>query len=338
MKSSFELDIDDQAAALSALDAASTPEGLDAIVHGTYDRIILTGMGSSHYAAMPSWRRLIDADKTAWCVDAGRLLDNPRLITADSLLIATSQSGASGEVAALLDSFGEKTRPAAILGVTNDPSSRLGAGADYTYPIHSGSEATVSTKSYLNTLAALNDLTSRILGVRPDDVGATAHLVANLIVPGAIDVLAQTYVDAPDPRLAFIGYQDHAATALYAGLITKEAAKVAAEGYVGGEFRHGPLELAGPGLIAVFFGGADAGENESLRRLAAEVADSGAAVMVLGPAQIPGTVEVPVPNIHATGQLSHGAVLAQHLAVALAKARGITPGDFAFGNKITTAL
>ena len=338
MKSSFELDIDDQAAALSAFGAASAPEGLDAIARGAYDRIVLTGMGSSFYAAMPSWRRLVDAGKTAWCVDAGQLLDSPRLITTDSLLIATSQSGASGEVAALLDSFDEKTRPAAILGVTNDLGSRLGAGADYTYPIHSGSEATVSTKSYLNTLAALSDLTSRLVGVRPDDVAATAHLVGSLVVPAAIDVLARTYLDAPDPRLAFIGYQDHAATALYAGLITKEAAKVSAEGYVGGEFRHGPLELAGPGLVAVFFGGADAGHNDSLRRLAAEVADSGAAVLVVGPAQVPGTIEVPVPDIHATAQLSHGAVLAQHLAVALAKARGITPGAFAFGNKITTAL
>lgn len=338
MKSSFELDIDDQAAALSALDAAAIPDGLEVIVRGAYDRIILTGMGSSHYAALPSWRRLVDADKAAWCVDAGQLLDNPRLLTTDSLLIATSQSGASGEVAALLDSFGEKPRPAAVVGVTNDPVSRLGAAADYTYPIHSGSEATVSTKSYLNTLAALDDLTSRILGVPHDDVAATAQMIANLVVPDAIDVLAQTYVTAPDPRLAFIGYQDHAATALYAGLITKEAAKVAAEGYVGGEFRHGPLELAGPGLMAVFFGGTDAGDNPSLRRLAADLAESGAAVLVVGPAGVPGTIEVAAPNIHATGQLSHSAVLAQHLAVAIAKARGITPGDFAFGNKVTTAL
>jgi hypothetical protein len=51
-----------------------------------------------------------------------------------------------------------------------------------------------------------------------------------------------------------IGKRDNTATALAGGLILKEAAKVPAEGYIGGEFRHGPLEIAGPGLTAVLLG------------------------------------------------------------------------------------
>ena len=47
-------------------------------------------------------------------------------------------------------------------------------------------------------------------------------------------------------------------------------AKVAAEGFVGGEFRHGPLELAGPGLTAVLFGPDDPDASPSLRRLGAD--------------------------------------------------------------------
>jgi hypothetical protein len=42
--------------------------------------------------------------------------------------------------------------------------------------------------------------------------------------------------------------------------------------------------------------------------------------------------------MHLNAQLSHGAVLAQWFAVALAHAKGITPGTFEFGSKITTAL
>jgi glucosamine--fructose-6-phosphate aminotransferase (isomerizing) len=37
-------------------------------------------------------------------------------------------------------------------------------------------------------------------------------------------------------------------------------------------------------------------------------------------------------------QLAHGALVAQYLTVAVARARGITPGAFAYGSKITASL
>jgi glucosamine--fructose-6-phosphate aminotransferase (isomerizing) len=136
----------------------------------------------------------------------------------------------------------------------------------------------------------------------------------------------------------FVGFKDHAATAMYAGLITKEAAKIPAEGYVGGEFRHGPMELAGPGLTAVIFGGHRAADNPSLTRLTRDLVATGSSVVVVGGAGVHGAFDVDVPGVHIDAQLSYGAVLAQWLAVALARARGITPGAFEFGSKITTAL
>ena len=45
----------------------------------------------------------------AWRIDTGQLLDSPELLTPDTLLIATSQSGASGEVVELLDRLGVRT-------------------------------------------------------------------------------------------------------------------------------------------------------------------------------------------------------------------------------------
>ncbi|MFF3214330.1 hypothetical protein ACFYYB_27160 [Streptomyces sp. NPDC002886] len=47
----------------------------------------------------------------------------------------------------------------------------------------------------------------------------------------------------------------HVANALTETLILQEAAKVPSEDYTGGAFRHGPIELAGPGLISVMFTG-----------------------------------------------------------------------------------
>jgi glucosamine--fructose-6-phosphate aminotransferase (isomerizing) len=334
----FEHDISDEAAALRDFDQAPYSELLSVLLRCAYERIVLTGMGSSHYAALPSWRRLTAAGRPAWWLDSGQLLDSPQLITDDTLLVATSQSGASGEVVAVLDLLDHTNINCTVIGVTNDADSPLATGADCVLQLRSGPEATVSTKSYLNALAAQDLIASLLLNTDCHEIGETVDVVADLGLPLTMAEVATEFVGAPDPRLVFVGYQDHAATAMYAGLITKEAAKIPAEGYIGGEFRHGPIELAGPGLTAVIFGGHDAAECASLIGLTRDLVDSGSTVLVIGGARVPGAVDVYVPDAHVDAQLSHGAVLAQWMAVALARAKGITPGAFEFGSKITRAL
>ena len=92
----FETDIADQPDALRAFLTTADPAGLAEVLGRDYDRIVLSGMGSSHYAALPSWRRIVSAGRAVWWVDSGQLLDSPELVTGDTLLIMTSQSGASG--------------------------------------------------------------------------------------------------------------------------------------------------------------------------------------------------------------------------------------------------
>ena len=103
MTSGFERDIEAQATALRDFDHAPYSELLSIVLRCSYPRVVLTGMGSSHYVALPSWRRLTAAGLPVWWLDSGQLLDSPQLITDETLLIATSQSGASGEVVAVLD-------------------------------------------------------------------------------------------------------------------------------------------------------------------------------------------------------------------------------------------
>src|ERR1700754_499779 len=309
MTSAFEHDINAQAAALRDFDRAPYSPRLPTLLRYQYERIILTGMGSSHYAALPSWRRLVAAGQPAWWIDSGQLLDSPQLITDDTLLIATSQSGASGEIVALLKLLDQISVSCTIIGLTNDVESPLATDADCTLQLRSGPEATVSTKSYLNTLAAQNLVSSLLLNADSNEIGDTVELVEHLKLPAIMSQVAAEFVDARDPRLVFVGYQDHAATAMYAGLITKEAAKIPAEGYIGGEFRHGPVELAGPGLTAVVFGGHNGTENTSLIRLTRDLFASGSTVLVVGGAGVPGASDIDVPDMHVNAQLSHGAVL-----------------------------
>ncbi len=339
--SPFEHDIADQGEALRAFAQAPPPPELTTVAAKNYERIILTGMGSSHFAALPSWRRLVAAGAQTWWVDTGQLLDVPQLVTSGSLLVVTSQSGASGEVVALLERLQASAPPAAVIAISNDHVSPLAQQADVLVSLRSGDEATVSTKSYLNTLVAQQQVVSFLLDPDHAWTESTWETVTAVEVyrrPTVLEQLAADFVHTPDARLAFVGFADQAATALYAGLITKEAAKVPAEGFIGGQFRHGPLELAGPGLTAVLFAGNDHTAGAPLRQLAEELVTSGSTVLSVGPLGVTGATELPTSAASGSPLLAQGAITAQHLAVAVAKAKHIVPGAFSYGNKITTTL
>jgi glucosamine--fructose-6-phosphate aminotransferase (isomerizing) len=254
--------------------------------------------------------------------------------------VVTSQSGASGEIAALLGPAdpGPSPRPRAVVGITNEPDSPLGRASDAVIGLHSGPEATVSTKSYLNSLAAHQQLLRALTGTPADSPAGTAKAISDLNPVPAATALAEAVTTTGHPRIAFIGARDDAATALYAGLITKEAAKVAAEGFIGGQFRHGPLELAGPGLAAVLFGAFAEGGAGPISSLATDLAATGADVTLIGDLELPGTRTIAIPRGTTLTELAAGAVVAQHIAVRIARARGIEPGAFAYGQKVTTIL
>ena len=337
----FERDIAGQPDALREFACSTRRSELAAVLREQYDRVIFTGMGSSHFAALPSWRQLTADGRSTWWIDTGQLLDSPRLITPYSLLVITSQSGASGEITAMLSpGDAHKVRPRAVVGITNEADSPLARSADAIIALRSGAEATVSTKSYLNSLAAHQQLLHIMTGnpATPGSLTDTAKLIEQLNPASAAEALSRVAATASNPRIAYIGSQDHAATALYAGLITKEAAKVAAEGFIGGEFRHGPLELAGPGLTAVLFGAWADDTSTPVPGLAADLTASGADVTLVGDLVRPGARTVPIPHGHTLPELAASAVVAQHIAVHLARARGIEPGQFTYGQKVTTIL
>jgi glucosamine--fructose-6-phosphate aminotransferase (isomerizing) len=225
------------------------------------------------------------------------------------------------------------------VGITNEPGSPLGLASDTVIRLHSGPEATVSTKSYLNSLAAHQQLLGALAATEaPGSPADTARLIGGLDPVPAATALARVVTTASNPRIAFVGTKDHGATALYAGLIIKEAAKIAAEGFLGGQFRHGPLELAGPGLAAILFGARADDAAGLITSLAADLVATGADVTLVGDLEIQGTRTIAIPGGTTLTELAAGAVVAQHIAVRIARARGIEPGAFAYGRKVTTTL
>lgn len=343
----FELDIAAQPAALRRLADADAP-ALGAITGRDWARIVLTGMGSSHFAGIPTWRALVAAGRPAWNVEAGQLLDDSGLITPDTLLVVTSQSGASGEVVELLARRGAGgIAPGAVVGITDDTTSELARAADVLVPLHSGPEATVSTKSYLNTLAVHRLLQAAFAcqdaaGVRRVELADAADAVQTVLDDAGLVAelarMAREIAVHPARRLDYIGGRDTTATALFSALITKESAKVPAQGYNGGEFRHGPFELAGDGHTAVLFFPHDDTPNPSLRRLAADLLAAGSRVVAVGEAGAPATTNVPIPVGSALTSMAASAVVTELFAVALARANGVVPGAFVHGSKITTTI
>lgn len=343
----FEHDMAEQPVALRRLADADLP-ALDTITGRRWTRIVLTGMGSSHFAGIPTWRALVAGSRPAWNVDAGQLLDDGGLITADTLLVATSQSGASGEIAELLARRGSgRIAPAAVVGITDDITSELARAADVVLPLHSGPEATVSTKSFLNTLAVHRLLRAAFAGQDVTGVQHVELLDAATAVQAVLDDTelvaeltrtAKAIATHPARRLDYIGSRDTAATALFSALITKESAKLPAEGYVGGEFRHGPFELAGDGHTAVLFFPDDDTPDPSLRRLAADLLAAGSRVVAVGDTDAEATATVSLPGRSALARMAASAVVTELFAVALARANGVVPGAFVHGSKITTTI
>jgi glutamine---fructose-6-phosphate transaminase (isomerizing) len=334
--SAYERDIAGQGQALSEFIALPRAERVAAKPLRAYERVIVTGMGSSHFAGARTWRRLVAAGVPAWWVDTAALLDSPALVTAGSLLIVTSQSGASGEIVALFERVPREDDGPEVIGITNDTDSALAQAATRLIPLCSGAEATVSTKSYVNSLAAHEYLTCSLLA--GDWTQLRRSLDEGVAVLDSADTFdLDLFADAAETgaRIVLIGGGDHLATALFGGLILKEAAKVAAEGFFAGNFRHGPLELAGPGLVAFVLGVALGPEDEPLRRLASDIAESGAAVATFGPANVPGCEPVASPAFDGFPGLVAGAQLCHAACVSIAQRRGLVPGEFHFGQKVT---
>ena len=316
MTALFDVDVKAQARALLDFDGAPVSWGLYPLVGRQHDRIILTGMGGSHYAGLPSWLRLVSRGRATWWLDTGRLLESPELVTPDSLLVVTSRSGLCGEVLALVEKFDGDSRPSVMVAITDNLDSPLAEAADCEILLRSQSSG--GAKGFLNTLAAHDYLTSMILSEDNDDVGSTARVVSGIRYPKGLDDVARRVAANPQMRLVYIGFREHAAPALYASLLTTEFTGIGTESYIAGQFRHGPLHTADENLTAMVFGGRDPIANAASRRLAVELVAAGSTVIVVGDAGVEGALDIRSPAVHVSGQLAHAVMLAEHFVSALA--------------------
>jgi glucosamine--fructose-6-phosphate aminotransferase (isomerizing) len=301
---------------------------------------LLTGMGASFHAAQAIVPYFSSLHIPALAVEATELLYYGRaLLHERSALIFVSQSGASAEVAAILE---ELPAGHTLLAVTNNPHSPLARHAQVILPILAGVEQGVATKTYINSLAML-----WLLARRWGDAWSGGELQTLLRLADACeqllsdaDRIAARWMEAlgDAQQIVFVGHGPHAATARQAAMLLAERARLAAIGTSAGAFRHGPIEIVQPGVGVVIFA-APGRASDSAQALAAQLHSHGARVLLVENGHTRGVGEPGAPAAAVDEFLSPilDVIPAQLFADALARQRGIAP-EFRYISKVVTQL
>jgi glutamine---fructose-6-phosphate transaminase (isomerizing) len=225
--------------------------------------VVMTGMGSSLYAAYPAQAYLTARGIHAHVWETAELLHHHlKILGPDTLLVAVSQSGETVEIRRLLDQLPSTL---GVVAVVNVERSRLAERGSVLLPMMVGRQGVVSTKTYMCSVAALMYLAFA--------VAEQPHRHLTQVLRSAIQaqerILEQRGAVTP-PVVEFFDHPTYVAlmsrgadlASVYQGALTlKEVARVPAEPISAAQFRHGPIEIINPNHRYVIF--ARGGETAS---------------------------------------------------------------------------
>jgi len=328
--------------ALDKYDPSILHHQVKALQDQDYDRIILTGMGASFYALYPTWLYLTQKGIPAVWVDTAELVHYAhQLLTPRSLVWAVSQSGGSGEIKSLIEHI--KDHPVgSLLAFTNDTDNPLkeAASADRQFammPIYARSEATVSTRTYLNTLA-FTQLSARVFAGQDlsSDYRAlwdTAEAIATYLSKWQEHQKTIGEQLGNPEKLVLVGRGNSLATVDCGATGLAEAAKMHGVGMASGEFRHGPLDICAPDLSVLVY----AGPPQTMElnfNLAQDIIRYHGKAYWLGPQQ-PEIPSLPMPQVELIGLPLVEILPLQLLSLHVSQQKGIEPGKFRYIGKVT---
>ncbi|HEY2671186.1 MAG TPA: SIS domain-containing protein [Rugosimonospora sp.] len=207
----------------------SRPAGLPA----PGERVLVLGCGTSYYvAAAYAWLR---EQAGHGVTDALIASEVPGVLRDYDRVFAISRSGTTTEVVQALRALPGGVPVTAVLGELGTP---VGAEATDIVDLSYADERSVVQTRFPTTLLTL----------LRTHLGATGSEVAGLIEQGR-SVLAEP-TTTPEPRqLVVLGTGWAAPLAQEAALKCRESAGMWAEAYAAGEYRHGPISVAGPGTL-----------------------------------------------------------------------------------------
>jgi len=298
-------------------------------------RIVLTGMGSSFHALQPLNIELIRQGYTAFLVDTSELVHYQKsFLDRQTLVIAVSQSGRSAEIVRLLE---VNERKAAILAVSNAPESLLAQQADAAILTAAGNEFSVSCKTYLSALLALQWLAGLVATsadkAKRKELAAAPSAVASYLACWENHVHEISKLLIAIRHIFFLGRGPSLAAAGTGALIVKESDHFHAEGMSCASFRHGPFEMLSAETLAIVFSGdpSTAGLNG---RLVQDIREHGASAEAVGETASHAAFRLPSAP-HSISPLLE-ILPVQMTTLALAALAGREPGRFSLASKVTT--
>ncbi|AFQ56115.1 glutamine--fructose-6-phosphate transaminase (isomerizing) [Bacillus subtilis] len=252
------------------------------------DRIYIIGCGTSYHAGLVG-KQYIEmwANVPVEVHVASEFSYNMPLLSKKPLFIFLSQSGETADSRAVLvqvKALGHKA-----LTITNVPGSTLSREADYTLLLHAGPEiAVASTKAYTAQIAVLAVLASVAADKNGINIGfdlvkelgiAANAMEALCDQKDEMEMIAREYLTV-SRNAFFIGRGLDYFVCVEGALKLKEISYIQAEGFAGGELKHGTIALIEQGT-PVFALATQEHVNLSIRGNVKEVAARGANTCII---------------------------------------------------------
>ena len=307
-----------------------------------FTEIILTGMGSSFFSSYLTSCLLNEYGIRAYAINASELLHyHFSLLNRNTLLVCVSQSGESYEIVKIVQKLPEDIT---CLAITNEQASTLARKGSEVLLSKAGHEEMTSSKSYIS-IALVKLIFSWALAGKwtPKKRDNVRQLINN------IDELLKSYKNWMPDITRFLGDYDNIeiigrgpsySSVLQGALMFREAVRNPAAGNLGGEFRHGPMEMVKEGFRAVVFAPEGNTFDQSVK-MARDIARFKGKVIIITNSDL----NFPEPNVHVfrTGVKDEylfaiGSIVPLQLIVNFrAIDLGLKPGFFTRGAKITKA-
>ena len=218
-----------------------------------YSKIYLTGCGSSYHACLLGKYYLEDIANLPVTAILSSEFSSQLKFCKDSIVIAISQSGETADV--LEASKNAKKHGAKIIAFVNTPNSSLARISDCIIELLAGPEICVlSTKSYIAQSSMLLVLAALLKGESEKIIwewNSAKKEFENLLEYWTEKSIRLADKLKNSKSLFVIGRGQAYPIALEAALKIKEASYIHAEGFAGGELKHGTLALIEKGTPAL---------------------------------------------------------------------------------------
>jgi glucosamine--fructose-6-phosphate aminotransferase (isomerizing) len=224
-------------------------------------RVVFVACGTASYASLLGRSMIERLAGLPAEVDLGsEFRYRDALVGPETLIVAVSQSGETADTLGAVKAARLKGAP--ILAITNVVGSALSREATATLYMHAGPEIGVASTKAFSTMVVASYLLGlwlgRLRGVltaedvrkRVQDLAEVPRLVEKTLeLDGTVAALARHLASATD--FLYLGRGLQYPIALEGALKLKELSYIHAEGYAGGEMKHGPIALIDDGFPVV---------------------------------------------------------------------------------------